>query len=89
MVDILKSQEKRIRTEILKLDREMSANQLLLGFNAEEIEQRKRDRSYWELRLAQIPAELREQPAAVRQSYAVVAQRYEPVGIAYLWPQAG
>jgi hypothetical protein len=89
MTEILKSQEKRIRTEILKLDSEVNNAQLLLGFNPEEIEQRKRDRVYWEARLEQIPRELKEQPAAVRQSYAVVAKRYEPVGIAYLWPQAG
>lgn len=89
MTEILKSQEKRIRAELEKLDSEINKPQLTLGFSVEEIEQRKRDRVYWEARLKQIPDELKTQPAAVRQSYAVVAERYEPVGIAYLWPQAG
>jgi hypothetical protein len=89
MREILKSQEKRIQSEILKLEREVEAGQLALAFDEVELEQRKRDRKYWGERLAAIPEELKTQPAQIRESYAVLATRYEPIGVAYLWPEAG
>lgn len=54
----------------------------------EERAQFERDRRFMTQRLEAIDTELREEPARIERSYEVVLPRFEPVGLAYLWPEA-
>lgn len=55
----------------------------------EERREHQANRRYWDVRLASIENEIRDEPKRLRDSYDVKAHRLEPVGIVYLWPVSG
>ena len=54
---------------------------------AEEQEQWRMDKKYWEKRLLELDDEIETEPERVRQKHVVTARRVEPVGIVYLLPE--
>jgi ERCC4-related helicase len=85
--------EAQALTQILLTQRETIEEalgaQLELKLTAQdELEQRRRDRSHLEQRLATLEKELVEQPEALRATYEVRLSRLTPVGMVYLWPSS-
>jgi hypothetical protein len=84
--DLLDQQRKRIA----KVSAEHDPDQLLLpGIAEQERRERAADRRHWQVRLARLESEFRDEPARIRASYEVHAHRLEPVGMVYLWPASG
>jgi ERCC4-related helicase len=86
LADLLDQQRKRIG----KAAAEFDPDQLLLPAIAEqERREREADRRHWQIRLARLETEIRDEPRRIRASYEVHAHRLEPVGLVYLWPATG
>jgi SNF2 family DNA or RNA helicase len=86
MVEILKSQQKRI----LENYESTRFRQLELDLDiGEEKRQLESDRRHWEKRLAGLEQEMITEPERIREVYQVKAQRIEPVGLVYLYPVSG
>ena len=86
LAELLEQQRKRIA----KVSAEFDPNQLLLPVVGElERRERQADRRHWQVRLARLETEIRDEPARIRASYDVHAHRLEPVGLVYLWPATG
>jgi superfamily II DNA or RNA helicase len=80
----------RQRNRIAKASQEFDPNQFaLFDFGEEERREKEADRRHWQIRLARLEQELREEPPRIRASYEVTAHRLEPVGLVYLWPATG
>ena len=87
MVELLERQRQRIRDEQDKRDK---PQQLLPNlFTADETKQLRADQLAWERRLIAIDKELVSEPERIRRSFEVRLKRLEPLGVVYLWPQAG
>ena len=63
--------------------------QLVLEFSESEKRQRAADIASWRTRLARLDRDLETEPARIREFCAVFASRVEPIGLVYLWPDAG
>lgn len=79
------------RDRILREQRRTGeVDQLLLpGLLDDERRQLAADRQHWTRRLGRLEVELAQEPQRVQDAYAVRAHRLEPVGVVYLWPEAG
>lgn len=85
--------EAKALTQILLTQRETIEEalgaQLELKLTAQdELDQRRRDRSHLEQRLADLEKELVEQPESLKETYDVRLSRLTPVGMVYLWPSS-
>jgi len=87
LADLLAGQRSRLTKEIDAADKD--GGQLALGFLDEERRERALDRRHWASKLADLERQLEGEPERIRQSYDVKAHRLEPIGLVYLWPQAG
>ena len=85
MLVLLQRQRERIQTEQAK---HMTA-QLPLGFSDDESKQLRADMKAWERRLTAIEQELKTEPNRIQKSFEVRLPRVEPLGVVYLWPEAG
>jgi hypothetical protein len=97
-IELLAERAQRESTELDKIIRERrtriaaaqkDAEQLQLGFSADELRQLRGEKRHWETRLAELDQELAEEPERLRRSYEVRSARLEPVGLVYLWPVSG
>lgn len=86
MVRLLQNQRERIHKEQA---RHGAAQGLLDLWDADERRQLDADRLAWQRRLTAIDSELLGEPLRIEESFDVKLWRIEPLGLVYLWPQAG
>lgn len=81
---LLTDQAKRLHDEIV---RENAQQRAFVFDRAEEEQQRRRDRAYWDGKIERLRDQAKTEPERVRASYATQAERIEPIALIYLSPK--